>query len=626
MGIFTPTITDEQATGFAEMYENILAGESEAPKRRSKTGRAFATWKKTNPEQVARIERLVRAREGIAPTAFDEPYDAASVHGHKAAAGGYSRAVGAIRQFQTATSLGAGWNPNVVGAPAPMIGGPIGRHVVTGVDIGFDALSWFEEDIIANPSCFVLGLPGLGKSTFIRKILMNHVGRGHLPIIAGDIKKEYVGFTQQVGGQVITLGPGIGTINPLDPGALGRIVPVLQDNIEHLRSIGEEGRIKETTQRVHHQQVQLVAALVSMGRSGIVADFEVMLISAALTEIYATDIYDWDNPPLLGDLITWLENPTPALMAKARAKTPEAWDARVDELLLSLTALTDGATGQIFAGHTAPENQINVDATAVCMDVSAVDKGDRAMKAAVVLSAWSAGFNTIMASNTLADCGLADQRYFAITLDEMWQTLAVGEGLVDRVDELTRLNRSDFAAAVYEITHTSKDMEALSSEEDRKKAMGFIERAGVVVCGGLPNAELDLLGTTVAFSPDEARRVVSWSRGAPPKRSRTGGKKTTPPGRGMFMLKAAKDGAPGIPVQVVLTPTELELELHNTNKRFDHMFATSARSHERLTPAGNDHAKEPAGRHSAHDSPSTSAATHSPTALDEHDVQGGDRP
>ena len=35
-------------------------------------------------------------------------------------------------------------------------------------------------------------------------------GSGHIPIVAGDIKAEYVGFTQQVGGQVIKIGHGLG--------------------------------------------------------------------------------------------------------------------------------------------------------------------------------------------------------------------------------------------------------------------------------------------------------------------------------------------------------------------------------------------------------------------------------
>lgn len=571
----TDTSDDDR---FADLYELVLAGEADAPKMWEKDGLKFADWKRRNRETVERMERLARAREGIASPAFDDVYGPAGKHGHRGLGSGHVGASGGLRQYKTATSLAAGWTPNVVGAPAPMIGGPIGRHVVTGVDVGFDALAWFEEDIIANPSCFVLGLPGLGKSTFIRKILTNHVGRGHKPIIAADIKAEYVGFTEQVGGQVITLGAGKGTINPLDPGVLGRIVPTLEANAEHLASIGELDAIETVKQRVHHQQVQMVAALVGLGRSGPVADYEIMLISAALTEMYestnpdGTAVYDAGNPPLLADLIDWLDDPSDALMRKARARTEEKWDDRVDSLLLSLNALIDGATGQIFAGHTT--TQIDVDATAVCIDVSAVDTGDKAMKAAVVLSAWSAGFATIEACNTLADVGLAEQRYFAITLDEMWQTLAVGEGLVDRVDELTRLNRVD-GAAVYEITHTSKDMESLPTESDRKKAMGFIERAGVVACGGLPNEELRLLENTLRFSPEEANRVVGWSAGATPKRSRTGGKKSVPPGRGRFMLKASKDGAPGIPLQTILTPTEVDLDLHNTNKRFDTLYATT---------------------------------------------------
>lgn len=576
MGMLTKTsgskFSAEDDARYADLYEKILAGELDAPKLWQDSGMALARWKRANSERVKRMERLARDRDGIASPAFDDAYQVAGKHGYRGLGSGHVRAAGELRRWQTATSLAAGWTPNVVGAPAPMIGGPIGRHVVTGVDIGFDALSWFEEDIIANPSCFVLGLPGLGKSTFIRKILANHVARGHCPIIAGDIKAEYVGFTQQVQGQVITLGAGAGSINPLDPGALGRIVPRLEANADHLRSIGMYDVIDATKQRVHHQQVQMVASLVSMGRSGTVADYEVMLISAALTEMYETGNYDADNPPLLYDLIDWLDNPSETLKRKARARNDEQWNYRVDDLMLSLNALTDGATGRIFADHTT--THIDIDATAVCIDVSAVAKGDDAMKAAVVLSAWSDGFGTIEACNILADCGLEEQRYFAITLDEMWQTLSVGVGLVDRVDELTRLNRVD-GAAVYEITHTSKDMEALPTEADRKKAMGFIERAGVVACGGLPIEEIRLLENTLRFSPEEATRVVSWSRGATPKRSRTGGKKATPPGRGRFMLKASKDGAPGIPLQTVLTPTEISLDLHNTNKRFDHLYATT---------------------------------------------------
>ena len=171
----------------------------------------------------------------------------------------------------------------------------------------------------------------------------------------------------------------------------------------------------------------------------------------------------------------------------------------------------------------------------------------------------------------LADAGLGPQKYFSVTLDEMWQVLSSAPGMVAQVDGLTRLNRTD-ATVLNMITHTFKDLEALPTEEDRKTAMGFIERAGMVICGGLPNSELDILSSRLQFSPAEAQMITSWSKGAPPKRSRTRGSRATPPGRGRFMIKPSKDGSPGIPVQTILFPAERELRLHDTNVRFDEFF------------------------------------------------------
>jgi ATP/GTP-binding family protein len=39
------------------------------------------------------------------------------------------------------------------------------------------------------------------------------------------------------------------------------------------------------------------------------------------------------------------------------------------------------------------------------------------------------------------------------------------------------------------------------------------------------------------------------------------------------MIKPAKDGTPGIPVQTILTPTEVKHRLHDTNVRFDEYFS-----------------------------------------------------
>ncbi|MGP6175491.1 ATP/GTP-binding protein [Corynebacterium sp. A21] len=582
-----------------ELHGQIIGGEREAPPAFSRLGRRYRRWKKDHDRQAQRIARMRRQAGGEAPVVYENPYGAPRDRGFTGLASGHSRVVSGPQEWQTTTNLSCGFNPNVVGAPSPVIGTPLGRHLLTGTDVACDALSWWREGIISNPSAFILSLPGLGKSTLIRKMLMGHVAQGHVPIIAGDIKAEYVGFTRQVGGQVITLGHGHGTMNPLDAGALGSVIPTLEAHRKKLEEAAmnppvsaeknvvdqpEEATrgtavisdldkldelIARTEEQVHGRQVTMVTALVALGRQSSVEDWESMLISVALRELYASEKFGWGNPPVLQDLIDQLETGSEELKRKGRARDHEQWNQRIDNLALSLNALMDGAVGRIFSGPTT--TPIDVNATAVCIDVSAIDRGDKAVKAAVMMACWSASFGSIEACHLLADAGLGEQKYFAAALDELWQILSAAPGLVEQIDGLSRLNRSS-GLCQYLITHTCKDLEALPTEEDRKTAMGFIERAGMVITGGLPVDELDRLTGILAFSSAEAEMITSWSAGAPPKRSRTRGSKATPPGRGRFMIKPAKDGSPGIPVQTMLFPTEIREKLHDTNHRFEDFF------------------------------------------------------
>jgi hypothetical protein len=137
--------------------------------------------------------------------------------------------------------------------------------------------------------------------------------------------------------------------------------------------------------------------------------------------------------------------------------------------------------------------------------------------------------------------------------------LRSGEGMVDHVDELTRLNRSHGVGQAM-VTHSMADLRALRRPEDRDKAKGFLERAGLVVCAGLPPAELDELTEVVHLSRAERQQVASWS--TPPGWDAA----SSPPGRGKFLIKTGQ--RPGIPVQVDLTRAELLAAVHDTNKRW----------------------------------------------------------
>ncbi|MDN6130463.1 MAG: ATP/GTP-binding protein [Corynebacterium casei] len=562
----TTTIAHDDMA-MAVLHQEILDGEAEAPPRFSKRGRAYKRWLKNSKKYADSLDRQRRRAGGVVPVRKERPFGAMRPRGFTGRNSGYAAVQSGPPEWQTTTNLGCGFNPNVVGAAAPVVGTPLGRHVTTGAEVACDPLAWFREGIIANPSCFVLSLPGLGKSTLIRKMLMGGVASGHIPIMAGDIKGEYVGFTQQVGGQVIKIGHGFGHLNPLDVGALGRVIPLLE---EHQDDPSVAEAINTAKEQIHGRQVTMVSTLVSLGRGGPIRDYEAMLVAAALREIYESETIDWLNPPILQDLIDYLERGSENLRIKGRARNEEQWNERIDALVLSLNSLLDGQTGRIFSGQTT--TPIEVDSPAVCIDVSAVDRGDSAMKAAVMMACWGNAFGAIEAAHMLSDAGLAPQRYFSVTLDEMWQVLSSAPGMVGQIDSLTRLNRTD-ATSLQMITHTFKDLEALPTEEDRKTAMGFIERAGMVICGGLPASELDVLSHQLEFSPAEAAMIISWSKGAPPKRARTRGSRATPPGRGRFMIKPSKDGSPGIPVKTELFTSEIEHRLHDTNARFDDFFA-----------------------------------------------------
>lgn len=570
-------------TEMIQLHQDILDGNREAPSRWSKIGRAYHRWSKESSKQAKGLEDKQRRADGIPPVRGEKTHGVIKPRGLTGRNAGYAAVQSGPQEWQTTTNLGCGFNPNVVGAPAPVIGTPLGRHVTTGAEIACDPLAWFREGIIANPSAMVLSLPGLGKSTLIRKMLMGGVAAGHVVIAAGDIKGEYVGFTNQVGGQVITLGHGLGHLNPLDVGALGRVIPRIEYARDHAETSEERHNLDELLERakeqVHGRQVAMVSMLVGLSRNDKIKDFESMLVSAGLREMYDSHDVDWANPPILRDLIDFLEVGSKNLKKIARARTPEKWEERIDDLVLSLNSLLDGATGQIFAGQTT--TPIRIDTTAVCIDVSAIDRGDKAVKAAVMMACWNSAFGAIEAAHMLTDAGLEPQRYFAIALDELWQVLASAPGMVGQIDALTRLNRTS-ATSLYLITHTFKDMEALPTEEDRKTAMGFIDRAGMVICGGLPSSELDILSEQLMFSPAEAQMITSWSKGAPPKRSRTRGAVATPPGRGRFMIKPSKDGSPGIPVQTMLFASEVEHGLHDTNARFEDYFSEGADAFEEV--------------------------------------------
>lgn len=460
---------------------------------------------------------------------------------------GGSTVIQPVDEYRGTTVQVCGLWPYVVGAGTPMVGVPLGLNLINGSTVCGDPISWFQQNLIGNPSVFVLGLPGLGKSTIIRRMAAGGAGFGALPLVLGDLKPDYVDLIKALGGQVITLGRGRGHLNVLDPGEA-------VEAAERLREAGKEKERQQVLADAHGRRHTMVSALLTILRKEPPTDREESIIDRALKVLDERG----EGVPVLGDLLKVIQDAPPEIRAVALDRGDDARYKKITENLeASLISLTSGGRlGEMFSQKT---DVPMVRDRPVVYDVSSVDDSDTDLQAAILLACWSAGFGTVNVANALADAGLEPRRHYFVILDELWRALRAGRGMVERVDALTRLNRQR-GVGLAMISHTMSDLLALPTEEERMKARGFVERAGMVIAGGLPGAEMVMLTSAVPLSRAEQDLLVSWQD--PPAWDSSTGREAEPPGRGKFLVKVG--GHPGTPLKVQLMG--LELAVNDTNR------------------------------------------------------------
>lgn len=494
----------------------------------------------TGPSSEVTSRRVPRRRRASATS-----------RGYAGSGGGRWNAVSVPHEWRGTSVQVCGLWPMVAGSARPTSGVPLGHDLQTGTTVACDPLTWFEHGLIGNPSALILGRPGLGKSTTAVRMILGLAARGVVPMALGDLKPDYAEVVRALGGTVIKYGRGHGQMNVLDLGAM----------VEAADRIGAaEGRrlIQEAVDR----SLEMVAALLTVVRRQPVTDHEEMLLAAAI-DLLVTRRGRSGDVPILPDLIRIIdEGPEPLQLAALARGDERAYRLLADPLQKSLQSVVAGPLGATFAGPTTA--RIPLDTPGVCVDISALGERDERLTAAVMLASWAEGFAAMEASQALADAGLAPRRKYVVVLDELWRPLRIGAGLPDRMDAITRLNRSLGVGQIM-LTHTLKDMESMASEADRTKARGFAERAGMVLTAGLPRRELRDLSDVVPLSALEVNMVAGWNTPAswrpPPRRN---GRPVAPPGAGKILIKVGERA--GIPIKVDVTETELEL--HDTNTRW----------------------------------------------------------
>src|SRR6266516_3757694 len=109
-------------------------------------------------------------------------------------------------EYQATTTQLCGLYPFVAGSGAPAAGTPVGRHQLWGEVVCLDPLAWLRAGLVTNPGEFILGQPGTGKSTLVKRQITGAVATGTRAVILGDTKPDYTMLVEHLGGQVIRIG------------------------------------------------------------------------------------------------------------------------------------------------------------------------------------------------------------------------------------------------------------------------------------------------------------------------------------------------------------------------------------------------------------------------------------
>ena len=209
----------------------------------------------TATDPVARMESMLLTPLKAKP---DEPVPPMPWRGKRSRGGGYAALMPTIDEFfGTSNQVCGGFWPFGTDMALPAEGVPVGRSLMTGAGVCCDPISWFKAGIIKQPSMFLLGLPAIGKSTFVRREVLGLSALGMNAIIPGDLKPDYASLVNMLGGQVIRLGAGIGVVNPLDPGDLHHALQQLEG----------EAR-KDLTDYYNDTRAALMEVLLTIMRTG----------------------------------------------------------------------------------------------------------------------------------------------------------------------------------------------------------------------------------------------------------------------------------------------------------------------------------------------------------------------
>ncbi|MCR3922067.1 MAG: DUF87 domain-containing protein [Firmicutes bacterium] len=242
---------------------------------------------------------------------------------------------------------------------------------------------WRRGGDRTNSNFFVVGKPGVGKSTVVKKILANAYGQG-CRVLVLDPEREYKDLCANLNGKWIDCGGGKeGRINPLQ-----------------VKQSPKDEETEEDKERLYQKEVQRKGAL-AMHFQNLRTFFtmylkdvdavEMSMLEVALEELYQSFSIGWDIDPVAVPNDKWPTMADLYSLLKSKIEGDNIQVQRWEKLVLLIRKAAIGADSFLWNGHTT----LSADADFVVLDIYNLLDGDESIKRAQYYNILSWAWNEV---------------------------------------------------------------------------------------------------------------------------------------------------------------------------------------------------------------------------------------
>lgn len=364
-----------------------------------------------------------------------------------------------------------------------------GRGVLLGTDTSGGIVLvdfWMREGSRTNTNMTVMGRPGVGKSTAIKKILMSEFARG-TKIIIIDPEREYKDLCENLGGDWIDCGGGEkGRINPLQV----RYVPEEDEDEEdklYPPELSNRGPLA-----LHFQTLRTFFRLYLKD----ITKIQQGLLELALEEVYKSKGIVWntdprtiknDEWPTIVDLYEFID----------QESKKEGADRNWRELATFLRPAAVGADQALWAGPTT----IEANSDFVVLDIHTLLGGDEEIRKAQMFNVLTWAWSKIAEDRTQRVILAVDEAYLLVDPDTP-QALQFLRNTSKRIRK--------YEGGLMVITHNMVDF---MDPAVRRYGQALIDNPVYKLIMGQGDKDIEALSKLMSLSEREIQALIEGRRG-----------------------------------------------------------------------------------------------------------------